>query len=104
MVTLHIEHAITDFATWSNAFDRFAQYRRGAGVRREKVSRPSDDERYVVIDLDFETADMASNFEHFLKSAVWTDSTKSPALQGTPHTRILRTEHEFAQTDGVAVP
>ena len=30
--TLHIEHEITDFASWKAAFDRFADRRREAGV------------------------------------------------------------------------
>jgi hypothetical protein len=31
MATLHIEHAITDFAVWRTAFDRFADARDRAG-------------------------------------------------------------------------
>jgi hypothetical protein len=34
MPTLHIEHPITDFDTWSSAFGRFAEIQRLAGVRR----------------------------------------------------------------------
>ncbi len=30
MATLHIEHPITDFETWNEAFDRFAEARRQA--------------------------------------------------------------------------
>ena len=32
MPTLHIEHAITDLATWQAAFDRFAERRTAAGL------------------------------------------------------------------------
>jgi hypothetical protein len=47
MVTLLIEHAISDFATWCGAFDRFAEARRDAGVTAEHVLRPVDDPHYV---------------------------------------------------------
>ena len=40
MVTLHIEHAITDFGAWKQAFDRFADMRRASGVLRHRVHRP----------------------------------------------------------------
>lgn len=33
MATLHIEHPITDFESWTAAFARFADARRQAGVR-----------------------------------------------------------------------
>ena len=32
MATLHIEHPITDFETWTAAFERFADTRRRAGT------------------------------------------------------------------------
>jgi hypothetical protein len=37
MRTLHIEHPITDLDTWVAAFNRFADARRDAGVRAERV-------------------------------------------------------------------
>lgn len=46
MVTLHIEHAITDYRTWQRAFDRFADVRRANGVLRHRIHRPAEDERY----------------------------------------------------------
>ncbi len=52
MPTLHIEHAITDFRTWLAAFGRFADARRNAGVRDERVHQPVGDPHYVIIDLD----------------------------------------------------
>lgn len=41
MATLHIEHAITDFDTWAQAFARFGDARRQAGVRGHRVQRLS---------------------------------------------------------------
>jgi hypothetical protein len=89
MATLHIEHSIVDFALWTAAFDRFADARARAGVRRHRVWRPVDDPRYVVIDLDFDTAGEAAKFLAFLQTTVWSSSENSPALIGTPRTRIL---------------
>jgi hypothetical protein len=92
MPTLHIEHPITDFETWSSAFGRFADARRTAGVRAHRVHRPVDDPRYVVVDLDFDTADEARAFLRFLETNVWADRSSSPALAGDPRTMILEPE------------
>jgi hypothetical protein len=89
MATLHIEHAITDFALWSSAFNRFADARERAGVRGHRVQRPVDDREYVVIDLDFETKDQAGAFLAFLKRQVWETPENAPALAGTPGALIL---------------
>jgi hypothetical protein len=62
MTTLRIEHAITDFAVWNTAFDRFAEVRLNAGVRGHRVQRPIDDARYVLIDLDFDSVGEAERF------------------------------------------
>lgn len=89
MPTLHIEHAIADFAQWSAAFGRFAEFRERAGVRRHTVQRPVDDPAYIVLDLDFDTTGEAENFLQFLQQKVWPSSENAPALIGTPHTKIL---------------
>lgn len=89
MPTLHIEHAITDFGVWKGAFDRFAEMRAQSGVLEHRILRPLDDPHYVVIDLDFETTDEAERFLGFLTTQVWSDRGNSPALAGTPQTRIL---------------
>ena len=89
MATLHIEHPITDFDTWTFAFNRFADVRREAGVRAQSVQRPIDDPMYVVIDLDFDTTDEAKAFLHFLNTKVWAIRDNAPALAGAPETMIL---------------
>ena len=89
MTTLHIEHPITNFATWRGAYDRFADHRRQAGVTAERVARPVDDDRYVVVDLDFPSPEQAQRFLSFLESTVWASRESSPALAGTPRTRLL---------------
>ena len=89
MTTLHIEHPITDFATWRAAYDRFADHRRQAGVNAERVAQPVDDGQYVVVDLDFPSRDQAERFLGFLQTTVWASRDASPALAGTPQTRLL---------------
>ena len=89
MSTLHIEHPITDFATWHAAYDRFADHRRQAGVHAERIQRPVDDEHYIVVDLDFPSRDQALQFLTFLETRVWASRESSPALAGAPRTRIL---------------
>ena len=89
MATLHIQHPITDFDVWTSAFNRFADARRNAGVRAQRVQRPIDDAKYVVIDLDFDSAVEAQSFRGFLTSQVWANPQNSPGLAGTPETMIL---------------
>lgn len=70
MATLHIEHEITDLATWLGAFDRFAEARAGAGVRGTRVHQPVDDDRYIYVQLDFDDVAAANAFLGFLREVV----------------------------------
>ena len=90
MVTLHIEHPITDFAVWKAAFDRFAEARERGGVTRASLKRPVGDAHYIVIDLDFPTVDRAERFLTFLNEQVWSTPANAPALAGAPRTAILQ--------------
>jgi hypothetical protein len=89
MITLRIEHPISDLPAWKDAFDRFAERRRQGGVCGERVQHPVDDDRYVLVDLDFATREQALRFLDFLETTVWASRESSPALAGTPVTRIL---------------
>jgi hypothetical protein len=89
LVTLHIEHPITDYETWSSAFNGFAEARRRAGVRGHRVQHPVDDRKCIVIDLDFDTAGEAAAFLEFLQTRVWAAQKNSPALSGAPKGTIL---------------
>lgn len=93
MTTLHIEHPITDLPTWLGAFSRFAEIRRMAGVTGEAVRHPVDDDRYVVVDLEFGSDEEALSFLEFLRTKVWAVPENSPALDGTPVARVLRSVH-----------
>jgi len=92
MQTLRIEHPITEFAQWKRAFDAVADTRTEAGVRSHRVLRPTDDDHYVLVDLDFDTVDQATAFLGFLRSRIWSSHTSSPALAGAPVTRLLSVE------------
>jgi hypothetical protein len=70
-------------------FNRFGGARRNAGVRAQRVQRPVDNPRFVVIDLDFDTIGEAQSFLGFLTTQVWTNPENSPGLAGTPETMIL---------------
>ncbi|HVF18685.1 MAG TPA: hypothetical protein VNA14_00380 [Mycobacteriales bacterium] len=94
MVTLHIEHAISDFEVWRAAFDRFADARAAAGVRHHRVQRPVDDPHYVAIDLEFDDAPSAERFLAFLRNNIWSTPENSPALAGSPRAQVLATELE----------
>jgi hypothetical protein len=89
MFTLSIEHAIIDFRTWKQGFDRFGEAREKAGVLSHRVRRPVDDPHYLVIELDFAAQENADTFRRFLHHVVWANRDASPALVGTPETRIL---------------
>lgn len=89
MTTLRIEHAISDFDVWREAFERFSDARAKAGVRAHRVYRPADDEHYVLIDLDFEKQPDAERFLEFLRTQVWAVAENAPALEGAPVTRFL---------------
>ena len=90
MATLHIEHPISDLGTWLGAFNQFAEARREAGVTAERIHQPVDDDRYIVVQLDFDSVDAAEHFKGFLESVVWQSRELSPGLAGSPMARVLR--------------
>ncbi len=63
MPTLLIEHSISDFDTWHEAFGRFAARRKKSGVLRERIMQPVGDPHYVFIDLEFATVEAAQRFQ-----------------------------------------
>ena len=90
MPTLHIEHPVTDMATWADAFRSFASVRREMGVVGERIQHPVDDPAFVVVDLDFDTPERAQGFLDFLHEQVWAIPANAPALAGKPQARILQ--------------
>jgi hypothetical protein len=89
MATLHIEHGITDFATWKAAFDRFEGKRSEGGVTAHRIHQPYDDPTYIVLQLDFSTVEQAQTFRQMLETRVWAVPANSPGLAGSPRARVL---------------
>ena len=89
MATLHIEHPITDLDTWLGAFNGFADARKNAGVRAQRVRQPVGDPRYIVVDLEFDASEAAHAFKEFLEGVVWQAQDLSPGLDGVPTARVL---------------
>lgn len=61
MVTLRIEHKISDYNSWKKAFDSDPINRKQSGVRQYRVYQPADDNLFVVIDLDFDNIEQAKS-------------------------------------------
>jgi hypothetical protein len=70
MFILRIEHPVLDFDGWRKAFDSDPVGRKKSGVRRYRVLRPIDDAKYVMIDLEFDTASQAEALLAAMR-AVW---------------------------------
>jgi hypothetical protein len=49
-----------------------------------------DDDKYIVVQLDFDTIDHAAKFREFLETVVWQSPDLSPGLAGTPRARVLQ--------------
>ncbi len=86
---LQIEHPISDFDTWKEAFDSFADFRQRSGVRRYRVLQPTDDPNYIIIELEFDGQSEAEAFLAALQRNVWSSREAAPALRGEPQTRIV---------------
>ncbi len=59
MFMLRIEHPVPNFDGWKQAFDSDPAAREKSGVRRYQILRAIDDPNYVMIDLEFDTAQQA---------------------------------------------
>jgi hypothetical protein len=59
MTTLRIEHKISNYAEWKKAFDSDPINRKKSGVKRYRIYRPGDDEKFVIIDLEFDQPEQA---------------------------------------------
>jgi hypothetical protein len=91
VITLRIEHAISDFDTWREAFERAAPFREQSGVRCYRIQRPVDDPNYLMIDLDFDDVAGAEALLAILRERIWASPENSPGLAGQPNARIVDT-------------
>lgn len=86
MPILHIEHRVRDFDTWKRrGFDADPIGRSRAGVRRYRITRPTDDPNYVMVDLEFDSHGEAESMRAALLKQ-W----QSPLVEiGGPTARIV---------------
>lgn len=89
MSTLRVELEVRDYEVWRNAFAQDAGGRQRNGARRYRIFRPVDDERKVMLDVDFDTPEDAGRFLAVMKRDVWPSPDKAPAKIGAPRTHIL---------------
>ena len=55
MIVLQIEHNVSSYDGWKNAFDSDPINRKKSGVKRYQVYQSVEDPNYVVIDLYFDS-------------------------------------------------
>ena len=70
MTTLRIEHKISSYDGWKKAFDQDPINRKKSGVKHYRIFRPTDDENFVAIDLEFENLDEAKATQAALQN-IW---------------------------------
>jgi hypothetical protein len=87
MPILRIEHPVPNFDAWKKTFDSDPLDRKGSGVRRYRVMRPTDDPNYAIIDLEF---DSVSEAEAVLEALhrLW-GQVQGQGLIGRPQGRIV---------------
>jgi hypothetical protein len=91
MFILQIEHTVPDFDGWKKeGFDRDPIGRQQGGVRRYRISRPVDDSRYVVIDLEFDSSSEAEAFLTALRD-LWGRVQGRFGWTERPRARIMET-------------
>lgn len=70
MNILRIENRIHDYDSWKRAFDKFDALRRDKGVLGLRITRVADDPLRIFIDLDFDGATRAEDFQETL-AKIW---------------------------------
>ena len=70
MATLHIENTVRDFEEWKAVFDKFDRFRAEKGMRSYRMARQVDDPNKVVVDLDFDSIEEATDFRGALEQ-IW---------------------------------
>lgn len=61
MITVRIQHRISNYDSWKKAFDSDPINRKQSGVKRYRIYRPADNDKYVIIDLDFDNLKQAES-------------------------------------------
>ncbi|MFN2528270.1 MAG: hypothetical protein ABR584_06080 [Candidatus Baltobacteraceae bacterium] len=88
MITLRIEHFVSDYDGWKRAFDGDPVGRRGKGVRNYRIYRAADDPSLVLIDLEFDDLEHAQGLLDAMKH-VWAGPGRD--VMRNPVGRIIET-------------
>jgi hypothetical protein len=88
MFILQIEHPVPDFNGWKKAFDSDPLKRKESGVKSYRIFRVEDDENQVVIELEFDDLDKATEMHEALKK-LW--NRVQGSIMNNPQSRILET-------------
>jgi hypothetical protein len=86
MFILQIEHPVPDFNGWKKAFDSDPLKRKESGVKSYRIFRVEDDENQVVIELEFDDLDKATEMHEALKK-LW--NREQGSIMNNPQSRIL---------------
>lgn len=68
MITLRIEHKISNFDGWKKAFDSDPINRKKSGVIRYRIYQPVANPESVIIELDFDSLEQAQTAQTALKN------------------------------------
>jgi hypothetical protein len=91
MYVLRIEHAVPSYEGWKRAFDADPMGRVKSGVRAHRVYRAVDDPSYVLIDLEFDTAEEAETMLAGLRR-LWGNVT----VMRDPRARVVELSEDRA--------
>ena len=98
MITVRIDNAVQDYRQWKVAFDSYAAIRNRMGVLNYRISRPVDDGRRVLIELDFEQRSAAQAFIEFLVDKVWRTPRSRAALADHNQPELLEALERWSTT------
>ena len=94
MYILQIEHPVPNYEGWKKAFDSDPIDRKGSGVRHYRISQKSDDPKYVIVELVFETLKEAEAGHEKLRK-LW--SRVEGSVMNNPQSRII----EVIEDEGI---
>ena len=86
MTILQIQHEVPNYDGWKRAFESDPIDRKKLGVKRYRIYRPTDDPKYVIIDLEFDNFENAQNALNALK-ILW--NKVEGAIMVSPKAKIL---------------
>ena len=87
-ITMKLELEVRDYDQWRQAFAQDQAGRAAHGMRHDRIYRPIDDGKWVLLGSDCDDADSAHRFLEVMRTQVRPDPAKAPAKIGQPRTVI----------------